>query len=104
MPPPDLETLAMRAVEMTILGREDPRLLVANKRTGQFEHGSVTKLGPNAKVEVEQGGRKRELRARLASPEERARLWPVCVEHYAPYEEYQRRTERAIPVFVCEPR
>lgn len=28
----DLETLAMRAVEMTILGREDPRLLVANKR------------------------------------------------------------------------
>ena len=32
MPPRDLETLAMRAVEMTILGREDPRLLVANKR------------------------------------------------------------------------
>ncbi len=32
MPPRDLETLALRAVEMTILGREDPRLLVANKR------------------------------------------------------------------------
>ncbi|MEM7286787.1 MAG: hypothetical protein AAF480_10590 [Actinomycetota bacterium] len=32
MPARDLETLVMRAVEMTILGREDPRLLVANKR------------------------------------------------------------------------
>jgi hypothetical protein len=28
----DLETLALRAVEVTVLGREDPRLLVATKR------------------------------------------------------------------------
>lgn len=31
-------------------------LLVANKRTGQFEHGSVTKLGPNNRIEVTHGG------------------------------------------------
>jgi deazaflavin-dependent oxidoreductase (nitroreductase family) len=44
------------------------------------------------------------LRARLASPEEKAKLWPVCVEHYPDYANYQERTDRDIPVFVCEPR
>ena len=44
------------------------------------------------------------LRARLASPSEKAKVWPVCVEHYPDYEMYQRRTDRDIPVFICEPR
>lgn len=44
------------------------------------------------------------LRARLASPSEKAQLWPICVEHYPPYEDYTQRTNRDIPVFICEPR
>ena len=38
------------------------------------------------------------------SAEEKARLWPTCVKHYPPFEEYQARTDRDIPVFACEPR
>ena len=34
---------------------------------------------------------------------ERARLWNVAVEAFPPYEEYQHRTSRKIPVFVAEP-
>ena len=34
---------------------------------------------------------------------ERARLWALAVEAYPPYEEYQQRTTRKIPVFVAEP-
>ncbi len=34
---------------------------------------------------------------------ERARLWALAVEAYPPYEEYQQRTSRKIPVFVAEP-
>ena len=34
---------------------------------------------------------------------ERARLWALAVEAYPPYEDYQRRTERKIPVFLAEP-
>lgn len=49
-------------------------------------------------------GRRLALRARLASPEEKARLWPICCEHYPDYADYQARTERDIPVFICEPR
>lgn len=34
---------------------------------------------------------------------ERARLWTIAVQTYPPYEEYQARTTRKIPVFVAEP-
>ncbi len=35
--------------------------------------------------------------------EERMRLWGLAVAAYPPYEEYQTRTTRRIPVFVAEP-
>ncbi len=35
--------------------------------------------------------------------EERARLWDLAVAAFPPYEEYQDRTARKIPVFVAEP-
>lgn len=34
---------------------------------------------------------------------ERARLWKIAVAAYPPYEEYQARTPRQIPIFVAEP-
>ena len=34
---------------------------------------------------------------------ERTRLWALAVEAYPPYEEYQQRTSRKIPVFIAKP-
>ena len=34
---------------------------------------------------------------------ERQRLWDIAVEAYPPYQEYQDKTERIIPLFVAEP-
>jgi deazaflavin-dependent oxidoreductase (nitroreductase family) len=34
---------------------------------------------------------------------ERQRLWELAVEAYPPYQEYQTKTSRIIPVFVAEP-
>ncbi|HEU4980067.1 MAG TPA: nitroreductase family deazaflavin-dependent oxidoreductase [Solirubrobacterales bacterium] len=48
-------------------------------------------------------GRQRRVRARDATDAERERLWKMMVEIYRPYESYQRRTERKIPVVVLEP-
>ena len=42
------------------------------------------------------------LRARLANPDEKPELWPICDQHYAPYADYRKRTTREIPIFVCE--
>jgi len=41
------------------------------------------------------------LRARLASADEKAELWPTCDAHYAPFADYRKRTDRDIPMFVC---
>ena len=34
---------------------------------------------------------------------ERERLWKIAVEAYPPYQEYQDKTDRVIPIFVAEP-
>ena len=44
------------------------------------------------------------MRAReVEDTSERARLWELAVAAFPPYEEYQNRTTRWIPVFVAEP-
>ena len=35
---------------------------------------------------------------------ERARLWQLAVAAFPPYEEYQAKTTRQIPIFIAEPR
>ena len=54
-------------------------------------------------IEVRHRDRRMGLRARLATPDEKTELWPVCDQHYAPYADYRKRTSRDIPIFVCEP-
>ena len=53
--------------------------------------------------EVTVGHTTRNLVARIASAEEKARVWPLCCRVYPDFALYQRRTERDIPVFICEP-
>jgi len=45
------------------------------------------------------------MRAREVSDgTERARLWKLAVAAFPPYEEYQAKTTRRIPLFVAEPK
>ncbi len=39
----------------------------------------------------------------VADPAERERLWKIAVKAYPPYQEYQAKTDRVIPIFVAEP-
>ena len=55
-------------------------------------------------TEVEVGRERRAVRARVADPEERARLWPRLVAAYPAFANYQARTEREIPVVILSPR
>ena len=45
-----------------------------------------------------------ELHARVATAEDRSRLWPRVVAAYGGYANYQQRTEREIPLVILEPR
>lgn len=57
---------------------------------------------PQVRVAVA-GGPRRPMRARVATPEERERLWPQIVEALPNYARYQERTSRVIPVVLLEP-
>jgi deazaflavin-dependent oxidoreductase (nitroreductase family) len=54
-------------------------------------------------VEITMDGRTRPMRARVASPAEKAELWPRVVAAYKGYGQYQQRTDRDIPLVICEP-
>ena len=45
-----------------------------------------------------------DLTARTATPEEKAVWWPICVEAWPGYAEYQTKTDRDIPVVLFSPR
>lgn len=53
-------------------------------------------------VDLQDKGEKHTYRARVAEGEERAEWWERCVAQYAPYAEYQEKTDREIPVFLLE--
>ena len=38
----------------------------------------------------------------ICNQEERARLWDIAVKAYPPYEDYQNKTKRIIPLFITE--
>ena len=57
---------------------------------------------PDAEVQV--GRERRAVRARVAGPGERERLWRMAVATYGGYRTYQERTDREIPLVVLEPR
>ncbi|MGW5048507.1 nitroreductase family deazaflavin-dependent oxidoreductase [Streptomyces griseoluteus] len=54
-------------------------------------------------VELQDGPKKRDMRAREVNGDEKAQWWERAVAAFPPYAEYQEKTDREIPVFVLEP-
>lgn len=64
----------------------------------------VYNLRANPAVEIRDHEKVQPMRVREVTDEaERARLWRLAVAAFPPYEEYQAKTTRRIPVFVAEP-
>ena len=53
-------------------------------------------------VELQDGAEPHRYRARIAEGAERAEWWERAVAQFAPYAEYQEKTDREIPVFLLE--
>jgi len=61
-------------------------------------------LKANPNVEIRDRSEVYAMRVReVVDSVERERLWNIAVEAYPPYQEYQDKTERVIPIFVAEP-
>ena len=54
-------------------------------------------------IQIMADGQEKTYRARQVDDEEKAALWPVLLDVYPDFDEYQARTDRNIPVFSCEP-
>jgi deazaflavin-dependent oxidoreductase (nitroreductase family) len=79
-------------------------VLVASKGGDDRDPDWFRNLMAHPEIELTIAGRRRLMRARRASAEEKAELWPRVVAVYKGYDEYQHRTERDIPLVICEPR
>jgi deazaflavin-dependent oxidoreductase (nitroreductase family) len=82
----------------------DDVVVVASK--GGYEHHPAWfhNLRANPDTTVQIGGERRAVHARVANPDEHARLWPKAVAAYADYQRYQQRTNREIPLLILERR
>jgi deazaflavin-dependent oxidoreductase (nitroreductase family) len=54
-------------------------------------------------VDLQDGPEPKSYRARLLEGEERAEWWQYAVDTWGTYAEYQKKTDREIPVFLLEP-
>jgi deazaflavin-dependent oxidoreductase (nitroreductase family) len=109
MAPVELRTIGRKSGQLrtTMLAsplHDDTRVvLVASKGGDDRDPQWYRNLSANPDVEVVIDGDTRKMRARTASPEEKAALWPDVVAAYKYYDSYQRRADRDIPVVICEP-
>lgn len=110
----------MPVIELTTTGRRSGRphtvlltspvqedgavVLVASRGGGDSHPAWFLNLRDNPVVEVSYGGDPpKPMRARIADPEERARLWPKVTATYKGYAGYQSKTTREIPLVFLEP-
>jgi F420H(2)-dependent quinone reductase len=59
-------------------------------------------LRKNPEAEIQMNSGLSRVRARQASAEEKARLWPLLAKMYPQYNDYQKKTTREIPVVILE--
>jgi deazaflavin-dependent oxidoreductase (nitroreductase family) len=80
----------------------DAYTIVASKGGSDAPPAWYLNLSADPEVEVQVLGDRFPARARTASAEEKVGIWKTMVGEWPAYEDYQRRTDREIPVVVLE--
>ena len=80
----------------------DDYLVVASQGGAPNHPAWFLNLVEQPEVNVQVKGERFRARARTATPEERPELWGRMAEIWPQYEDYQRKTDREIPVVVLE--
>jgi deazaflavin-dependent oxidoreductase (nitroreductase family) len=110
----------MPVLELTTTGRKSGRphtvmltspvqdgttLVVVASRGGDDHHPAwFLNVRDHPDVEVAMSGQpERRMRAHVADPEERARLWPLVTADHKNYAAYQTKTSREIPLVLLDP-
>ena len=91
-----------RTTPLSVLVDGDRLVLMASNGGARRHPDWYLNLVANPEVTIQRGAAELTMCARVASPAERAKLWPRAVALFPGYARYQERTEREIPVVVCE--
>ena len=87
-----------------IFGRSGPNYVIVASKGGAPAHPAwYLNLQAKPEVQVQVKADKFTALAHTADAEERAKLWPMMVEIYGPYAQYQTKTDRQIPVVILKP-
>ena len=86
-----------------IYGKDGDRYVIVASRGGAPDHpGWYRNLVAQPEVQVQVAADRFRARARSAKGAERARLWESMAKLFPPYDDYQKKTTREIPVVVLE--
>lgn len=77
-------------------------VIVASKGGADEPPAWFLNLEEHPEVHVQVQGDRFTAKARTASSQERRELWPMMAERWPPYDEYQQKTEREIPIVVLD--
>jgi deazaflavin-dependent oxidoreductase (nitroreductase family) len=94
-----------RTVMLTSPLQEGPAFVVVASRGGD-DNAPAWFLNIEASGDVQvatNGGPPQPWKARVASAEERARMWPVLSKEHTNYAGYQKKTDREIPLVLLTP-
>jgi len=98
------KTGRLHSVLLTCPIRDGPNLVVVASGGGNDKHPAWflnLRDDPHVEVALPEQAR-RPMRARIATSEERSRLWPRIVADHRNYGVYQSKTTREIPVVLLE--
>jgi deazaflavin-dependent oxidoreductase (nitroreductase family) len=86
-----------------IYGNHDGDYVVVASKGGSPAHPAwYLNLSDDPEVTVQVLGDRFKAKAHTASAAEKAELWPLMTKEWPPYDEYQQKTDREIPVVVLE--
>jgi len=94
-----------RSVMLTSPVQDGDTLVIVASRGGDEHHPAwFLNLQANSNVQVKwKGGPTQAMHARIATPAERADLWPKVTAKYKNYAGYQEKTDREIPLVLLTP-
>ena len=92
-----------RTAPLTAIEHEGRTYVIASKGGDDRHPAWYLNMVANPEVTVQRDGRTQTMTARVLPADQRAALWPVVTKTYKGYADYQKKTEREIPVVELVP-
>jgi deazaflavin-dependent oxidoreductase (nitroreductase family) len=97
------KTGARREVMLIHLPHGNNKLLVASQGGLDMNPVWFNNIIANPQVDIMVDGNSQQYAVHQADADEKRTLWPHLLSIYPDFDEYQARTDRDIPVLVCQP-